>query len=87
MGTPNYVSPEILQCLDANRSDEFDPRKSDYWSLGVVGFEMVVGHTPFADEKNNVVNTYSNIMSNTYNKAMNKLHPELRDLLQVTWNI
>lgn len=78
MGTPNYVSPEVLKCLETGPDDPCDPRKSDFWSLGVVGYEMVTGTTPFADE-NSMVNTYSNIMSAHY-KNQNELKGLSKDL-------
>ena len=34
----------------------------DYWSLGVLAYEMFFGVTPFNDLEGSVINTYSNIM-------------------------
>ncbi|TRY70368.1 hypothetical protein TCAL_04488 [Tigriopus californicus] len=59
IGTPNYVSPEILQCLE-NDGDGCHETKSDYWSMGVVAHEMITGKTPFAEASS--VKTYHNIM-------------------------
>tara|TARA_B100000609_G_scaffold185468_1_gene169447 strand:- start:7256 stop:10009 length:2754 start_codon:yes stop_codon:yes gene_type:complete len=44
LGTPPYMSPE--QCADR----ELDHR-SDIYSMGIILYEMLVGHTPFLSEK------------------------------------
>ena len=44
IGTPQYMSPE--QC---SHSSEIDAR-SDIYSLGVILFELLVGHVPFTGE-------------------------------------
>ena len=85
VGTPNYVSPEMLRRFEDNDSDsECDPRKSDFWSMGVVGHEMATGSTPFADE-NSMLNTYSNIMNHRPNLPtfeMRRLDRDLKSLLE-----
>lgn len=49
VGTPQYMSPE--QC---SQDTEIDSR-SDIYSLGVILFEMLVGHVPFSGESATMV--------------------------------
>src|SRR5215211_5700948 len=49
IGTPQYMSPE--QC---SQDSEIDAR-SDIYSLGVILFEMLVGHVPFAGDSPTIV--------------------------------
>ena len=49
IGTPQYMSPE--QCSQAGEIDS----RSDIYSLGVILFEMLVGHVPFGGESPTIV--------------------------------
>merc|ERR1719186_307058 len=63
VGTPDYIAPEVLQCLQGGhcKSDSHGA-ECDYWSLGILAFEMFHGTTPFTDMDGSVIDTYSNIM-------------------------
>jgi len=42
-GTPDYIAPEVI-------SGEGHGYAVDFWSLGVLLYEMLVGYPPFSDE-------------------------------------
>lgn len=42
-GTLHYASPEIL------RGETYGGKEQDVWALGVVGYVLLVGETPFSD--------------------------------------
>lgn len=43
MGTPDYVAPEVQGKIGYTET-------VDWWSMGVILFEMLVGYPPFASE-------------------------------------
>jgi serine/threonine protein kinase len=76
-GTPGYMAPEILLSKGHAKS-------VDWWTLGVLLYEMIVGIDPFADEDIMVI--YTKIVKGdiSYPKDMNsKVKSLIRHLLVV----
>ncbi|KAI7869525.1 protein kinase, X-linked [Spinellus fusiger] len=53
-GTPEYLAPEIIQSKGHSKA-------VDWWSLGILVFEMLAGHPPFYDD--NHFGIYERILS------------------------
>ena len=54
VGTPDYIAPEVFLQTGYDKS-------CDWWSLGVIMFEMLIGYPPFCSET----------PQETYRKVMN----------------
>ena len=68
VGTPEYIAPEVLMSMDGSGGGGKYGIECDWWSLGVVAYEMMIGVTPF--QADSVVVVYSQIM----NFKVNILH-------------
>ena len=76
VGTPDYIAPEVFQQKGYNET-------VDWWSLGVILYEMLVGYTPFFSD--NPAETCQKILhfEQTFQIPSDvKLSNEARDLIQ-----
>jgi len=55
-GTPDYLAPEIIRARGYNSS-------VDWWSVGVLLFEMLAGYPPFYTDDNNPIKLYEKILA------------------------
>ena len=55
VGTPHYTAPEIIQ----QKGYTFT---ADYWSLGILLYEVAVGAVPFGSEESDVFQVYQEIL-------------------------
>lgn len=71
-GTPDYIAPEVVSTKAYNKS-------VDWWSLGILIYEMLTGYTPFYDQT--PMKTYENILVCNV-RYPSYLNPDAVDLLQ-----
>ncbi|KAI9894708.1 MAG: camp-dependent protein kinase catalytic subunit [Vezdaea aestivalis] len=71
-GTPDYLAPEVVSSKGYNKS-------VDWWSLGILIFEMLCGFTPFWDG-GSPMKIYENILKGRV-KYPPYIHPDAQDLL------
>ncbi|PGH09049.1 AGC/PKA protein kinase [Helicocarpus griseus UAMH5409] len=71
-GTPDYLAPEVVSSKGYNMS-------VDWWSLGILIFEMLCGFTPFWDG-GSPMKIYENIIRGRV-KYPPYMHPDAQDLL------
>ena len=71
-GTPDYIAPEVVTTKPYNKS-------VDWWSMGILIYEMLTGYTPFYDQT--PMKTYENILLG-HVRYPSYLHPDAVDLLQ-----
>ncbi|KFV55154.1 Citron Rho-interacting kinase, partial [Tyto alba] len=60
VGTPDYMAPEMLTGLNGDGKASYGP-ECDWWSLGVIAYEMIYGRSPFAEGTS--AKTFNNIMN------------------------
>jgi serine/threonine protein kinase len=54
VGSPEYLAPEIL-CYVAGKNTDGYGKAADWWALGTLVFEMLVGAPPFYQENRNLM--------------------------------
>ncbi|KAI9791116.1 MAG: camp-dependent protein kinase catalytic subunit [Peltula sp. TS41687] len=72
-GTPDYLAPEVVASKGYNQS-------VDWWSLGILIFEMLCGFTPFWDG-GSPMKIYENILKGRVKYPL-YIQPDAQDLLQ-----
>ncbi|XP_039722172.1 myotonin-protein kinase isoform X2 [Pteropus medius] len=84
VGTPDYLSPEILQAVGGGPGTGSYGPECDWWALGVFAYEMFYGQTPFYADS--TAETYGKIVH--YNEHLSLplgdagVPEEARDLIQ-----
>ncbi len=65
-GTPDYIAPEIIK-----ESGHLNDTAIDWWSVGIILFEFIVGVPPFNDETPEKI--FDNIVNNRFDWSLIKI--------------
>lgn len=60
VGTPDYMAPEVLTVMNGDGKGAYS-LDCDWWSVGVIAYEMVYGRCPFTEGTS--AKTFNNIMN------------------------
>jgi cGMP-dependent protein kinase len=76
VGTPHYLAPEVIQGLGYGCA-------VDYWSLGILCYELVFGNQPFGAEESSPQRIYESIVKGklVFPEELPKTHP-IRSFLE-----
>jgi protein-serine/threonine kinase len=88
VGTPDYIAPEGINKLnivfgrEGGKSEGYG-NSCDWWSLGCILYECLIGHAPFCDPNPRI--TYLKIMDfvNQLNVPVDHIHSEQSEQLIV----
>eukprot|EP01084_Bolivina_argentea_P155323 270678_1 len=83
-GTPQYIAPEVINCNERKRYNYM----CDYWSLGVVLYQLLSGYQPF--EGDNLKIIYDQIINGKYSFESDEwknVSMEAKDLVKNLLNV
>ncbi len=66
IGTPDYIAPEVI------RGDEDHTPAVDWWSFGVIAYEILTGYLPFSGDDPPQI--FDNIINNRINWVLQLNH-------------
>lgn len=75
----NYIAPELL--VKKGESPLVITKAVDYWSLGIIIYELLVGVTPFQCSDSEETKVYIKNLELFFPDEV-KVSPELKDLIQ-----
>mmetsp|Transcript_25783 Transcript_25783/g.46519 ORF Transcript_25783/g.46519 Transcript_25783/m.46519 type:complete len:936 (+) Transcript_25783:465-3272(+) len=73
-GTPLYLAPEVILSRGHDKG-------ADYWSLGCLMYEMILGQTPFYDHNIDQITLFKRIVHGRYRFPTNAFSDEAQDLI------
>ena len=73
-GTPEYIAPEII----LNKGHDV---AVDWWSLGILIFEMLAGYPPFSEDLSSKQTVFEQILNQRVD-IPDYFHPHARDIVQ-----